>query len=313
MQVVYSGGSTPSPSPRLHRKQYTGYGRPVQPGYVLGPPPVTTMHRSPSREKNPPIEEDDSSLRDSIPVMSKPLAITCLICNIVLPGLGTFISGLSILCCTRAKTKEMSKKKIVLVNTWVAFLQFITAFVLLLGWIWSIMWGAAFMSISDQHYEKLHSENNRKGPDKLKEEATKTEKEELSPHKELPKPDPPSSPKLEPIPPFTNTAPSTITGSASDTQLHPMIVLQEIPVVNQSESTLYPARPILNARTRHQKILRRQMSDNDLSPFSLTQEQLQEIVIHAAPVNRRRGLPRGDSAASEPSATGTTLINVAEK
>ena len=51
------------------------------------------------------------------------------------------------------------------------------------------------------------------------------------------------------------------------------------------------SRPILNARTRHEKILRRQMSDNELSPFNLTQEQLEEIVIHAAPLPRFRSNP----------------------
>lgn len=94
MQVVYSGSSTPSPSPRRHRKEYTGYGRPVQPGYVLGPPPVSVVHRSPSREKPHHLQQDDASLKDSIPVMSKPLAVTCLVCNIVLPGLGKYIFGI---------------------------------------------------------------------------------------------------------------------------------------------------------------------------------------------------------------------------
>jgi hypothetical protein len=33
------------------------------------------------------------------------------------------------------------------------------------------------------------------------------------------------------------------------------------------------------------------MSDNELSPFNLTQEQLEEIVIHAAPLTRHRSNP----------------------
>ncbi|KAL8567774.1 hypothetical protein ACOMHN_009082 [Nucella lapillus] len=99
MQVVYSGGSsTPSPSPRLQRKTYTGvpggYGRPVMPGYLMG---VThSPHPHPpmvSREKvvgggGPGEGEGERSLRDSIPAMSRPLAVVCLILNIVLPGLG---------------------------------------------------------------------------------------------------------------------------------------------------------------------------------------------------------------------------------
>ncbi|ESO82980.1 hypothetical protein LOTGIDRAFT_169805 [Lottia gigantea] len=85
MQVVYSGGSTtPSPSPRLQRKQMQGYGRPVLPGYLTGPPPISTHHRSKEEVHK---SEGDKSLRDSIPAMSKPLAVICLICNIILPGL----------------------------------------------------------------------------------------------------------------------------------------------------------------------------------------------------------------------------------
>lgn len=80
-------------------------------------------------------------------------------------------------------------------------------------------------------------------------------------------------------------------GSASESQ-QPIIVLQELPVVSMPGSlTQSYSRPILNARTRHEKILRRQMSDNELSPFNLTQEQLEEIVIHAAPLPRHRSNP----------------------
>lgn len=86
MQVVYSGGSTPTPSPRLQRKAIKGYGRPVLPGYF--PPTVhhTNISRSHTKEKEK--EDPESSLRDSIPAMSKPMAIICLILNILAPGLG---------------------------------------------------------------------------------------------------------------------------------------------------------------------------------------------------------------------------------
>ena len=83
MQVVYSGGSnTPTPSPRLQRK--TGYGRPVMPGYMTHVHPQVLVQRS--REK---LTEGDITLRDSIPAMSKGVAVTCLVLNIILPGSGT--------------------------------------------------------------------------------------------------------------------------------------------------------------------------------------------------------------------------------
>ena len=78
-------------------------------------------------------------------------------------------------------------------------------------------------------------------------------------------------------------------GSASESH-QPIIVLQELPVVGVPTS-LSQARPIMNARTRHEKILRRQMSENELSPFNLTEEQLEDIVIHAAPLPRQHSNP----------------------
>lgn len=60
----------------------------------------------------------------------------------------------------------------------------------------------------------------------------------------------------------------------------PMITLQQPPLLNHSVEKISPSRPLMNARTRHQKILQRQMSENQLSPFTLTNEKLEAIVIH---------------------------------
>lgn len=83
-----------------------------------------------------------------------------------------------------------------------------------------------------------------------------------------------------PVQQIQHEIPST---SSSD---HQIITLQELPTINNEDGVTRSDQPIMNARTRHQKILRRQMSDHDLSPFSLTQEQLEDIIIHAAPVTR---------------------------
>lgn len=61
---------------------------------------------------------------------------------------GTLMSGFSVLCCSKVRLKDQTKQKVVLVNSWVALLQFITAFILLLGWIWSIVWGMSFIEYS---------------------------------------------------------------------------------------------------------------------------------------------------------------------
>ena len=89
MQVVCSGISTPTPSPRVQRRQYEGYSRPFLRGYLQTQGSTTPPfhHKPGSREHKHP-DANDSSLRDSIPAMTKPVAVTCLVLNIFIPGLG---------------------------------------------------------------------------------------------------------------------------------------------------------------------------------------------------------------------------------
>ncbi|XP_041352434.1 uncharacterized protein LOC121370946 [Gigantopelta aegis] len=279
MQVVYSGGSsTPNPSPRLQRKAYIGgYGRPILPGYLAGNHShVVVTHRS--KEK---LTEGDTSLRDSIPAMTKPVAVSCLILNILVPGFGTLMAGLSVLCCSEAREKCLSKKTVVWVNSGVALLQFVTAFLFLLGWIWSIMWGAAFISISTEYYKTKQVQHTRHdhsvkiSPKRDRDEFTQSPSPTTScDHIHHVHSSPLTSDK------HLNMYLAPPASSSSQTQT--IIVLQEPPVVNHSEDKPAPSQPIMNARTRHQKILQRQMSDNQLSPFTLTNERLEAIVIHDA-------------------------------
>ena len=96
MQFVYSAGTaaspcpsarySPTPSPRPSTGSRTPRGwagwRPVSPGYRNTP---ADKHRTVEIKH---VTENDGSLRDSIPLMSRPLAVFCLVCNICLPGLG---------------------------------------------------------------------------------------------------------------------------------------------------------------------------------------------------------------------------------
>ncbi|KAL5008175.1 hypothetical protein ScPMuIL_013756 [Solemya velum] len=265
MQVVYSGGSnTPTPSPRLQRKQLRGYGRPVLPGYVAGAPPSSIVHRTVVKDK--PSEEPESSLRDVIPAMRKHIAVVCLILNVVLPGMGTFISGLTVLCGSKVRLKAMTRKKVVWVNTWVALLQFVTAFLFLLGWIWSIVWGVAFVSISVDYYKKSPSKEQVHVPQG---EIGGNITYDAHPSNGFDRMTYYVEPRRRPMIPESHS--------------QPIIVLQEVPVIDKLDNSS-PSRPIMDARTRHQKILRRQMSDNELSPFNLTRARLQEIVIHNTPI-----------------------------
>ncbi|CAG5125011.1 unnamed protein product [Candidula unifasciata] len=153
MQVVYSGGSTPKPSPRIRRK--TGYGRPIMPGYMTHVHPQVMTQRS---HEN--LTEGDVTLRDSIPAMSRCVASICLVFNIFLPGAGTLIAGLSVLCCSHVRPKDDSKRHCIYVNAGVALIQFMLTFLFLLGWIWSIMWGIAFLSVSKQYYYRHQDEQS---------------------------------------------------------------------------------------------------------------------------------------------------------
>ena len=84
---------SPRPSPRSSpvsspNKVIKGYSKPVMPGYM----PTSSQ---PDRHdlSHLPQRCDDSTLKDSIPAMSKPWAITCMICNILSPGLGEYCTA----------------------------------------------------------------------------------------------------------------------------------------------------------------------------------------------------------------------------
>ena len=92
----------------------------------------------------------------------------------------------------------------------------------------------------------------------------------------------------------------TPSAGSSGERTQPIIVLQEAPItVNHSDTPPAPARALMNARTRHEKILQRQMSDHELSPFILTHQQLEAIVIHDAPIVSRPSRPQAASVEEE--------------
>lgn len=88
---------TPTPSlysprsitatPRTFRKE--GYGKPIMPGYK---PTSMNRHKDSTFFIHRTIEvqhvSKETNLRDSIPIMSKPIAICCAVLNVICPGLG---------------------------------------------------------------------------------------------------------------------------------------------------------------------------------------------------------------------------------
>uniref|UniRef100_A0A0B6Z287 Protein SPEC3 n=1 Tax=Arion vulgaris TaxID=1028688 RepID=A0A0B6Z287_9EUPU len=103
-----------------------------------------------------PTEDDDmfevttekhGSLYNAIPYMPLPLAVILCILNIVVPGLGTFISSWACLC--GCKTKLGKPATAFGLNMLSALLQMVS-FVVIVGWVWSILWGMNFVQIATQ-------------------------------------------------------------------------------------------------------------------------------------------------------------------
>ncbi|GAB1608934.1 protein SPEC3-like, partial [Argonauta hians] len=174
MQVVYSGGmtSTPLSSPRCYRKESPGGGAytlhyPQNPNYPPPPPSPRLLHKQLAKQQqrqraaaasggggggdgcrdnspNAP-RPVPGSLRNFIPAMKRPVAIACCVCNVLVPGLGTFLSGLTLKCGgSHSRLPGKTDRQVILTNMWVASLQFLTTFLFLLGWIWSVTWACAF-------------------------------------------------------------------------------------------------------------------------------------------------------------------------
>ncbi|CAD6192184.1 unnamed protein product [Caenorhabditis auriculariae] len=83
--------------------------------------------------------------RRAIPRMPIALAVFCCFCNVFIPGLGTFLSALSILCC--ADPRGGSKLNSMGINLLAALLQLLTC-PLVVGFVWSVIWGVLFIQIA---------------------------------------------------------------------------------------------------------------------------------------------------------------------
>ncbi|CAD6186977.1 unnamed protein product [Caenorhabditis auriculariae] len=78
---------------------------------------------------------DITMMHEAIPFLPVPVAITCLIFNILIPGSGTILSGFSALCGNQP--------------------VFFTITFLFVGWFWSIAWGGLLLIHSMQYREAL--------------------------------------------------------------------------------------------------------------------------------------------------------------
>ncbi|XP_075919636.1 uncharacterized protein LOC116939749 [Petromyzon marinus] len=95
-------------------------------------------------------------MKAAIPAMSVPLAVLCLLLNIILPGSGTVLSAIS-LCCCAAEVGEARVARggggsdaasLACLNLWVGVSQLLTVTFLLVGWLWSVTWGVAMVVVA---------------------------------------------------------------------------------------------------------------------------------------------------------------------
>ncbi|BFZ07376.1 hypothetical protein BsWGS_10415 [Bradybaena similaris] len=93
------------------------------------------------------VTEKRGALYNAIPYLPLPVAILFCIFNIVVPGLGTFMSSWACLC--GCKTKLGKPAKAFGLNILSAILQMLS-FVVIVGWVWSIIWGMHFVQIATQ-------------------------------------------------------------------------------------------------------------------------------------------------------------------
>ncbi|XP_056001016.1 uncharacterized protein LOC130048385 [Ostrea edulis] len=128
------------------------------------PPRYPERRQSWLTEDIPDDDDDDDLSDDSIilPILPLELAVVCCVMNFILPGVGTMISGISVLCC--AKTDDITRKQkysscIVVVA--IGVLQLIMVSCFLIGWIWSGIWGVSLIGNSADYYKESNQSNWR--------------------------------------------------------------------------------------------------------------------------------------------------------
>ncbi|XP_072907611.1 protein SPEC3-like [Hemitrygon akajei] len=100
-----------------------------------------------------------TKITTAIPYMSRPMAVTCLLLNIIVPGTGTILAGFTLVCCSDPGTPTGSRSSderlaLFCLNVWVGVSQLFTVPFLLVGWLWSIVWGIMMINLS---YEQTNA------------------------------------------------------------------------------------------------------------------------------------------------------------
>lgn len=100
---------------------------------------------------------DISLMHSAVPFLPLPVAVFCATLNFVLPGSGTMMSGIFVLCVgqTRVNYREAQKLMTLVINILVGTSQFLTITFMLVGWFWSIAWGGLLIIYSMQYRDAL--------------------------------------------------------------------------------------------------------------------------------------------------------------
>jgi hypothetical protein len=147
---MYQNGSPPQqggypPQQGGYPPQQGGY--PPMKAQEAGFAPVYQANPYPGQQQQVVVvHQQRSSLEQyklMIPIMPLPVAIILAILNLF-PGLGTFISGWTTLCCVNEGAKDSEKAGSIAANMLVGILQFALAF-LFIGFFWSLFWGFLFI------------------------------------------------------------------------------------------------------------------------------------------------------------------------
>lgn len=93
-------------------------------------------------------ESQGEAFGDCVPVLPVVMAYFGLLLNVLCPGLGTAVCGLSVLCCGFVQPEEMGRPECARHCLGTGLLQLLSTPLLLLGWIWGVQWALRCLSIA---------------------------------------------------------------------------------------------------------------------------------------------------------------------
>lgn len=98
--------------------------------------------------------EHNSMMKAALPALPICLAYFCLICNVLIPGLGTILSGLLCVCFGKPRFSQFDGAKprlgSLLINIIVGVSQTFCVIFCLVGWGWSIWWGLILVQTASE-------------------------------------------------------------------------------------------------------------------------------------------------------------------